>query len=192
LPDLLVDVGPRGVSGPLNGKGIAPDGLALGGQLSDPALGVLELFHDLELDVLERRLPPAQRGDLALQLLELPRRGHLAGVQPALVAVLSLAHLVDIGIGPLLLLLEVRHLGLGRNLGIAQPAVLGGQGIQFGDLRQRPAPVGELVEFGVQRLELKQALLGGRISVQWNFPPRASRRAASTDLSASWTRGSPP
>jgi hypothetical protein len=32
--------------------------------------------------------------------------------------------------------------------------VLGGQGIQFGDLRQRPAPVGELVEFRVQRLEL--------------------------------------
>jgi hypothetical protein len=71
-----------------------------------------------------------------------------------LVAVLSLAHLVDIGVSPLLLLLEVRHLGLGRDLGIAQPAVLGGQGIQFGDLRQRPAPVGELVEFGVQRLEL--------------------------------------
>jgi hypothetical protein len=32
--------------------------------------------------------------------------------------------------------------------------VLGGQGIQFGDLRQRPVPVRELVEFRVQRLEL--------------------------------------
>ena len=152
---VLVDLCPRGVSGPLNGEGVAADRLTLGGQFCDPPLGVLELFHDLELDVLERRLPPGQRGDLALQLLELPRRGYLAGVEPVLVAVLSLAHLVDIGVGPLLLLLQVRHLGLGRDLGIAQPAVLGGQGIQFGDLRQRTAPVCELVEFRVQRLELE-------------------------------------
>jgi hypothetical protein len=59
--------------------------------------------------------------------------------------------------------------------------VLGGEGVQFRDFRQGTPSVGQLIELGVQRLQVDQAPLGGRVSVQWNCPPGVSRRAWSTD-----------
>ncbi len=76
-------------------------------------LGGLQPLHHLELGVLQVGDPAVERTDLVLQVLQVARRGDLAGVDPLLVAGLALADLVDVAVGLLLLAPQVTDLGVG-------------------------------------------------------------------------------
>ncbi len=106
-------------------------------------------------------LAVGQGGDLVLQALQLLGRGDLAGVEPLLVALGARPDLVDVALGLGQLAAEVALLGLGLDQLVAQHADLLVELGQQGVLGQRAAPVGELVDLGVQRLHVEQALLVG-------------------------------
>lgn len=171
---LGVDGCPRGVASLLDLLCLAADGVALGGQGLGLALGLLDALHDLELGVFEHPLAPFERGDLTLQVLQLFWRGHLAGVESLLVAGFACPHLLDIGVGALLLALEVGDGGGGYDLGIAQPGVLGGQLLELSRFRKRGASVRQLVELLICCLNIEQAQLGSRVNVQGWLPSSAT------------------
>ena len=128
-------------------------------------VGLLALLHHLEQLVLEARLPPGQRGDLVLQALELLGR-QAAGLHPLLVARGAGAHGVDVVLEPALLGGDVVGAGLGVDDVVRRaPAARCSRSAERGELGQRAAPVRELGERGVDRLQVEQAQLGGVIGV---------------------------
>ena len=170
--DLGVDLGERGV--PARGRvvDLGLDGArARLGQLGDAALRGLAALHDLEDDVLQVALALGEGGDLALEVLQVLGRGDRAGVQALLVAGGALAHLVDVLLGLGLLAGGVALLGLRGDEQVAQLVVSSlVERLDLGVLGQRLAPVRELVEPGVQGLDVEQSdLVGGR-GVQLGAP----------------------
>ena len=101
-----------------------------------------------------------------LQALQLTRRRHLPRVEPLLIARRPCAHLLDVGVRLRLLPSQVARLRLRGDEEIS-----GGRepGFQRGDLRelgQGTPAVRQLVEPGVERLQVEQALLVGGSGVQ--------------------------
>ncbi|HEU5000081.1 MAG TPA: hypothetical protein VFT68_14160 [Lapillicoccus sp.] len=130
----------------------------------------LGALHDLELDVLELGLATGQRGQLVLDRLEV-LGGAGAGVEPGPVAGGAVADQLDVGL---------RLLDLPLDVGEGGPGVdqLGVEGARL--VLQRPdLPVSgqvrgrvlDLVEPGVDGLEVEQRELTGRVGFQLE-PPR--------------------
>ena len=80
----------------------------------------LQPLHDLQHDVLEVGLAPAEGRDLVLEALQLLGRGDLAGVEPLLVAGGAGPDLVDVPLGLAQLARDVALLGLGADQVVAQ------------------------------------------------------------------------
>ncbi|NDB18008.1 MAG: acyltransferase [Actinobacteria bacterium] len=120
--------------------------------------GVLEPLHDLQLDILQLRLPTAKRFDLVREILEFLGRDR-AGVHELLVALDACAHLLDVSLGPGLLPRDVGGLGPGGyrtivcelqfHLCLTQLRAL---------LNARARPL-NLPHSSVERLHVKQSLL---------------------------------
>ena len=116
------------------------------GQLGGPLLRGLAALHDFEDDVLQVALALGEGGDLALEVLQVLRRGDRAGVQALLVADRALTHLVHVLLGLGLLAGGVALLGLRGDEEVTQLGQILGQRVDLGVLGQRPALVGELLE----------------------------------------------
>jgi len=129
-------------------------------------LGGLELLHHLELGVLQVGDPPLERPDLVLQVLQVARRGDLAGVEPLLVARAALADLLDVAVGLLLLTLQVTDLGVGGDQVTVDHGLLGDQVLQGLVLGQRRALVRDLIQLQVEILQVQQPALDGGLGVQ--------------------------
>src|SRR4051794_36850918 len=136
---LLVELLERGVAGGLQLGLPAGERLGPAAQVGLHGLGGLELLHHLELGVLQVGDPPLQRADLVLQVLQVLRRGDLPGVDPLLVADPALPDLLDIGVGLLLLTLQVADLGVGGDQLAVDDRLLGGQLLERLVLGQRAA-----------------------------------------------------
>ncbi|MEZ0068314.1 hypothetical protein ABIA32_004338 [Streptacidiphilus sp. MAP12-20] len=86
-----------------------------------------------------------------------------ARVEQLLVARGALADLVDVLLGLDQLALDVTELGLGGDGQRPELGEVGGALLDLGVLRQRAPAVGELVQAGVECLQVQQAdLVGGR------------------------------
>ena len=154
--------------------------VARGGQLGGPGQGGLALsvsrppgpattpqpLHHLEDDLLEVTLAAAQRRDLVLQALELLGGRDLPGVEPLLVALGPGPDLVDVALGLGQLARQVALLGLRDDDLVAQHARLGLQLGERGVLGQGATAVRELVEPGVEGLQVEQAALVGMSGFQ--------------------------
>jgi len=132
----------------------------------------LGAFHDLELDVLQLRLPSGQRGQLVLQGLQiLGRTG--SGLEPSPVAGRAVANELDVGL---------RLLDLALHVGVSGTRVdelsVEGAGLVLqrrdlpvlGQVRRRMV---DLVEAGVDGLEVEQRKLTGRVGFQLVLPSAA-------------------
>jgi hypothetical protein len=130
----------------------------------------LGALHDLELDVLELGLPPSQRGELVLEGLEV-LGGPGPGVEPGSVPGGAVANQLDVGLGLLDLALDVGE----RGPRVDQLGVEGARLVlQRDDLAMRGQVrrrVLDLVEAGVDGLEVEQRELTGRVGFQLE-PPR--------------------
>ncbi len=168
-PDLLE----RGVAAGRRLRRLGLQVLQCGGQFLRAGLGGLVALHDLQNDRLQIVLAPGQRGDLALEALQILGAGHLARVQALLVAGGALPDLVDVLLGLGLFPCGVALLG---PCGDQQVALLGQFGVQrtdFGVLRQRVTPVRELGQPDVEGLDVEQADLIGGGGVQLGAPSLA-------------------
>ncbi|MFD7158091.1 hypothetical protein ACFV9C_26065 [Kribbella sp. NPDC059898] len=101
-----------------------------------------------------------------LQVLQVARRGDLAGVEPLLVPRTALTNLLDIAVGLLLLALQVADLGVRGDQLAVDDGLLGGQVLERLVLRQRRALVRDLVELQVEILQVQQPALDGGLGVQ--------------------------
>ena len=172
---VAVGVGPRRVALGLGGLELGAQLVALGREHAERAPRVLELLHHLELGVLEVALPARERPDLVLQVLQVLRRR-----RPGPRASSSWsrggahAHLLDVGLGLGLRALEVVDLGLGGD-DRGRAARRGGPRARrsVASCGQAAAPVLDLVEAGVERLQVEQAELDGGLGVHRS--PRCSR-----------------
>ena len=133
-------------------------------ELGDVALGGLGALHDLELDVLELALPPGQRGELVLDGLEVLGRAG-AGVEPGLVAGRPVTHELHVGLGLGDLALHVTELGARAHQLVVDEAGLALEVGELGELGQVGARVDDLVEPGVDGLEVEQPQLAGGLGV---------------------------
>ncbi len=158
--------------------GLGPHGLDALAEFGGARLRGLAAFHDLEDDVLQVALPLGERGDLALQAVQVLGVGDGPGVESLLVAGGALADLVDVRFGLGLFAGGVALLGLRGDEQVAQLGEVGLQGLDLLVLGQRLAPVRELAEPGVQLLDVEEAdLVGGR-GVQLGAPGLIGRRTA--------------
>src|SRR6478735_140589 len=128
------------------------------GHLGERGLVRLEPFHDVELDLLELRLPTPEGAQLALQRLEV-LGAPLPRVEPGLVARGAHPHLLDVGLGLGQLTPQVAHRRLGRHERRVQVGDLRVQLDQTSELRQGALLVGDLVQAGVELLDLEQSAL---------------------------------
>ena len=129
-----------------------------------PRADLLCPLHDLELDVLEGGLASREGLELVLEGLEVLRAA-LAGVEPGLVASSAVSDLLHVGVCAGKLTLDVGHLGLRHDDGVldrAQPS-LGLLELRL--LRDTRAGVGELLEPGVELLEVEQPQLHGGVGL---------------------------
>jgi hypothetical protein len=130
----------------------------------------LGAFHHLQLDVLELGLPAGQRGQLVLDGLQVLGRAG-AGVEPGTVTGGAVPDQLDVGLGLLDLALDVGERGPGVDqLGVEGASLV----LQRGDLTvggQVGRRVRDLVEAGVDGLEVEQRELTGRVGFQLE-PPR--------------------
>jgi len=129
----------------------------------------LDPLHDLEFDVLELGLPPGERGQLVLQGLEVFGRPG-AGVEPGAVAGGPVAHQLHVGLSLVDLTLHVgqRRPGVDQ-LGVDRARLV----LQRGDgavLREVGGRVRDLVEPGVDGLQVEQRELAGRVGFQQEPP----------------------
>lgn len=156
---------PVGYGGLQPGRQVVPQGLQ-GGDVLAQGLGPL---HHLELDVLELGLPSSERGELVLERLEvLGRPG--AGLEPGAVAGGAVPHQLHVGLGLVHLTL---HVGQRRprvdQLGVDRARLV----LQRSDLavlRQVRGRVRDLVEPGVDGLQVEQRELAGRVGFQQEPP----------------------
>jgi hypothetical protein len=117
--------------------------------------GSLGALHDLDLDVLELRLPAAEGLELVLEGLQV-LGGAGAGVEARAVARRALTDELHVGLGLGDLALDVAERGAGADeLGVEGCGALLELG-EAGPLRQVPGGVGDLVESRVDRLEIEQ------------------------------------
>ena len=144
----------------------AGERLGAGAQIELDRLCGLQLLHHLELGVLQVGDPPVQRPDLVLQVLQILRRGDLAGVDALLVPRLPLTDLIDIGVGLLLLPLQVADLGVGGDQVAVDHGLLRGQVRKGLVLGQRFALVRDLIQLQVEILQVQQPALDGGLGVQ--------------------------
>ena len=151
-------------------------------------LGLLELFHDLELGVLQRADPPVERVQLVLHALEVLGVGDQPLVHAVAVARTANLDLLHVRVGLLLLDRQV----VDHDACVAQTVVdVTATGLQLGDaddLGQRRALVAQEIGTGVELLHGEELLLGGRVGLQdvellgWgNIGWRAIRRGTATD-----------
>jgi hypothetical protein len=105
-----------------------------------------------------------------LQALEVLRVRDRTRVQAVLVARGARADLLDVGVGLRLLTGDVALLGLGRDDLVAQRRQARVQLGELGDLRERALLVRQLVELGVERLDVEEAELGFGLGVQGRLP----------------------
>jgi hypothetical protein len=110
-----------------------------------------------------------------LKALQLLGRGHLPRVETLLVPLGALPDLVDVGLGLDLLPADVGVLGLGGDQQVADLVTADGQFRDRGGLGQGPAAVRQLIDAGVQRLQVEQPPLVRECDVQrsssWCGPP---------------------
>lgn len=92
-----------------------------------------------------------------LQALQLFRRPDSTGVEALLVACHALAHLVDVGLELVLLAGDVAHRGLRLDQLDPDRCLLAGQLGELGELGQAGAPVLELRQGLVDRLQVEQS-----------------------------------
>ena len=85
-----------------------------------------------------------------------------ARVEPFLVAVLADPDLLDVLLEPADVAVEVVDRDLGADPLVLERGELPGHGVDLGELGQRLAPVRELGQGGVHRLQFEQAALGFR------------------------------
>ena len=132
----------------------------------------LSAFHDLELDVLQLGLSAGQRGQLVLQGLEvLGRTG--PGLEPGPVAGGPVANELNVGLRLLDLPLHVGESGTRVDeLGV-ESAGLVLQRRDLAVLGQVRRCVLDLVEARVDRLEVEQRKLTGRVGFQLVLPSAA-------------------
>ncbi len=123
------------------------------------ALDRLLPLHHVEHDLFQVGLTARQRGDLRLQILQFPGRGHLASVQPGLVAFHPGPDLVDIRLGLCLFPAEVASGRLQRGQLIAEFGVPGLDPLVLLELGQAAPTVVETAELGVQVGQLEQPQL---------------------------------
>lgn len=186
-----------GLGGVAAGGGVVGLGLDGGdplGQLGEALLDGLAALHDLQDDLLQVALALGEGDDLALEVLQVLRGGDGAGVEALLVARGALADLVDVLLGLGLLAAAVALLGLRGDEQVAQLVEVLGERLDLGVLGQRAALVGELLEAGVQGLDVEEAdLVGGR-GVQLGAPGEEVwwEDQGSVTVFETWTRRSQP
>jgi hypothetical protein len=122
-----------------------------------------ELLHHLELDVLEVGLAMRERLEFVAQTRQL-LRACASGVEPLLITRPTGADLLDVGVRLALRAAEIGDRGAGANAFGGLLGELGHHGRHLGGLGQGPPSVGDLVEAGVDVLELQKRQLGGQCS----------------------------
>jgi len=100
-----------------------------------------------------------------LKLLQLLGRGDGARGEPVLVAGLAHPHLLDVGLGLVELALQVADGRLRQHDVVATGGDEPLQPHDLGHLRQVGALVGQLVQGGVERLQVEQPELGERVGL---------------------------
>src|SRR5262249_11890596 len=111
-----------------------------------------------------------ERAQLVLQRLELLRRADRAGVHPLPVAHRPLPYRLDVLLRLGHLALDVGLLGLRRDQQVAGDHRLAAATLELAQPQERTAAVGELVELGVERLDVQQPQLVGVVRVQGAIP----------------------
>src|SRR5690606_28456175 len=148
-------------------------------ELGEPALGLLQALHDLELDLLQVGLAPGELLQLGLERLGV-LRGDGARVEARLVAGGALTHLFDVALGLGQLPPGVGDGGAFLDLGPPQVLQAGlelGERLEHG---QAAALVVELGGTGVERLHVEQtALVGHGGGGHWAAPSVSSVRPLS-------------
>ena len=160
------------------GHELGPLPLELGHGGGEP-LGAL---HHLELDVLELGLAPGQRVDLVLQGLHV-LGGPLTGHQPALVAGRAVADQLHVGVGLGDLALHVGLGGAGPHEVVVEHGEAAGDLVELALFGQGGGAVGDLVQAGVDGLQVQQPPLAARVGFQdvppgtrvWRAPTRKSQ-----------------
>ena len=187
---VLTDIGhnSRAVGTDLGGFGVEPrDGLVprlshrsnrrvklgtLGLQSRDVGLQPLGALHHLEFDVLQLTLPPGQRHEFVLDRLQVLGRAG-AGIEAALVALGAVAHQLHIRLGLGHLALDVIQRRLGQGHLTVQGRRLLSERRELGVVGQRGPRVIELVQTGVESLQVQQPQLAERVGFQC-APPASS------------------
>src|SRR5690606_19908296 len=168
--ELGVDRRPLRVPGLGVARDVGGDRGLLRLELREPALGLLEPLHDLELDLLEVALPLGELGELGLQGLGL-LGAHGTGVEASLVPGGPLTDLLDVA-------LRLGHLAAGVTddgplldlcaADVLQPALELGDRLEHG---QAAALVAQPRGARVECLDVEQAaLVGHRGCGHWATP----------------------
>lgn len=161
---------------------------ARGLELRHPLRQGLGALHHLDLDVLELGLAPGEGDELVLGGGEVLRAA-LTGVEPGLVTSGAVPDELDVLLRLGQLALDVADGGAGVDeLGVDRRQLAPGRGDRC-DLRQLRPGMGDLVEPRVDRLQVEQTPLSGRIGFQDTPPgesaPRPAEFAATTKVHGS-------
>ena len=159
LVHLLADLRQGGVPPCAYVRAFPREFRALGGEGIAAVFRLFPPFHHVERDLFQVGLAAPERDDLRLEILQLPRRGDLPGVEPALVPHHPGAHLVDVGLRLRLLPLEVALLRLQRGQLVPQLAVPGLEPLAFRDLGQPAPPVIQPAQLGIKVSKFEQPQL---------------------------------
>jgi len=153
-----------------NGVPFADQGVAIPRELGHGRSCTLHSLHDLELDILEIRLTAGQVLQLRLDRLQLLGIADRTRVEQVLVSGATLAHLLDIAIRTLLLILQIAGDRLSSHDLIANALQTGVQIGKSDRFRQVRSTVGELRETGVALLDFEENQLDGGVGVQDVLP----------------------
>ena len=120
---------------------------------------VLQLLHHLEDDLFQVALPPFQRNDFRLKVLQLLGRGDLASVQPGPVSLDPGPDLVHVAFGLGLVPVQVAAGRLQRGEFVTQLRIPLLCRLELGILRQGASTVIQAAQFGVQLGQFEQLQL---------------------------------
>jgi len=156
LPGLLVDLRERRIAA---GGDLVPPASQLSLLRAERGAAPGDLLcplHHLEHDLFQVTLPPFQRNDLRLQVLQFLGRGDLAGVQPGPVPLDPGADLVHVAFGLGLVPGQIAVPRLQRGQFVAQFGVPLLCCLELSVLRQGTAAMIEAAELGVQLSQFEE------------------------------------